>query len=97
VSSLEESDVSLAARARKRHLVSMCISFLGMISCQNMKVLFCGHPLPWEALTYNVDKGGYLVNIDKDRLDRDRAPSFRRGDEPTWDADYDTRIRAYYR
>ena len=55
------------------------------------------YPLPWEALTYNVDKGGYVVNIDKDRLDRDRAPSFRRGEEPTWDADYDTRIRDYYR
>jgi hypothetical protein len=55
------------------------------------------YPLPWEALTYSVDKGGYVVNIDKDRLDRDRAPSFRRGEEPTWDADYDSRIRDYYR
>jgi hypothetical protein len=55
------------------------------------------YPLPWEALTYSVDKGGYVVNIDKDRLDRDRAPSFRRGEEPTWDTDYDTRIRDYYR
>lgn len=55
------------------------------------------YPLPWEALTYSVDKGGYVVNIDKDRLERDKAPSFRRGDEPAWNADYDTRIRDYYR
>lgn len=54
------------------------------------------YPLPWEALTYSTEKGGYVVNINKDRLNRDKAPSFRRGDEPTWDADYDTRIRGYY-
>jgi hypothetical protein len=54
------------------------------------------YPLPWAALTYNVDKGGYVVNIDKDRLDHDKAPSYRRGEEPTWNADYDTRIRNYY-
>lgn len=48
-------------------------------------------------VTYSVDKGGYVVNIGKDRLERNRAPSFRRGEEPTWDADYDTRIRDYYR
>ncbi len=54
------------------------------------------YPLPWEALTYSVDKGGYVVNINKDRLDRDRAPSYRRGEEPTWNADYDTRVRSYY-
>lgn len=55
------------------------------------------YPLPWEALTYNVDKNGYVVNIRKEQLDREQAPSFRRGEEPTWDADYDTRVRNYYR
>lgn len=55
------------------------------------------YPLPWEALTYSVDKAGYVVNIDKDRLDRDRAPSYQRGQEPNWNSDYDTRIRDYYR
>ena len=54
------------------------------------------YPLPWEALTYSVEKGGYVVNINRERLDREQAPSFRRGMEPTWDADYDTRIRNYY-
>jgi hypothetical protein len=55
------------------------------------------YPLPWEQLTYSEDKGGYAVNIDKDRLEGGNAPSFRRGEEPTWNADYDTRIRDYYR
>ena len=54
------------------------------------------YPLPWDALTYK-DKGGYLVNIDKDRLDRDKAPSYPRGQEPNWDESYDTRVRNYYR
>jgi hypothetical protein len=54
------------------------------------------YPLPWDALTYSVEKGGYLVNIDKDRLDRTKAPSYARGEEPTWDEDYDTRVRSYY-
>ena len=55
------------------------------------------YPLPWEALTYSVDKGGYVVNIDKDRLDRSTAPSYPRGQEPTWNEEYDTRVRTYYR
>ena len=55
------------------------------------------YPLPWESLTYNEDQGGYVVNIVKDRLQSGSAPSFRRGEEPTWNADYDTRIRDYYR
>lgn len=55
------------------------------------------YPLPWEALTYSEDQGGYVVNIDKERLESDRAPSYRRGNEPTWNEDYDTSIRDYYR
>lgn len=54
------------------------------------------YPLPWDALTYNAQKGGYVVDIDKDRLDRDTAPSYRRGEEPTWDEEYDSRVRGYY-
>lgn len=54
------------------------------------------YPLPWESLTYSKDKGGYVVNIAKDRLDRSKAPSYRRGEEPSWNADYDARVRDYY-
>ena len=52
------------------------------------------HPLPWNTLTYDTDKGGYVVNIAKDRLQG--GPSYRAGDEPRYDADYDRRLVDYY-
>lgn len=52
------------------------------------------HPLPWDQLTYDEDKGGYSVSLDKDRL-KD-APSYRRDQEPSWDRDYDRRVFGYY-
>ncbi len=32
------------------------------------------HPVPWGLLTYDVDKGGYVVPLDKERVEN--APSF---------------------
>ena len=32
------------------------------------------HPLPWKALTYDTSQGGYVVDLDKDRLQG--APSY---------------------
>ena len=32
------------------------------------------HPLPWKALTYDTSMGGYVVDLDKDRLQG--APSY---------------------
>lgn len=52
------------------------------------------HPLPWDVLTYDTDKGGYVVDLDKDRL-KD-APSYERGSEPTYDRAYTDRIGGYY-
>jgi sporulation protein YlmC with PRC-barrel domain len=52
------------------------------------------YPLPWNALTYDTDKGGYIVDLDKDRLEG--APSFERGNEPVFDRDYDERITGHY-
>ena len=37
------------------------------------------HPLPWAALTYDPTRGGYVVDIDRDTLER--APRFAPGDE----------------
>ena len=28
------------------------------------------HPLPWKSLTYDTSQGGYVVDLDKDRLAR---------------------------
>lgn len=38
------------------------------------------YPLPWEILSYDTDKGGYVVNIDKDQLAD--APRYRHDDTP---------------
>jgi len=52
------------------------------------------HPLPWDVLDYDTDKGGYVVDLDKDRLQG--APSYQRDQEPSWDRDYGTRVYGYY-
>ena len=52
------------------------------------------HPLPWDALTYDTDQGGYVVDLDKDRLEG--APSYARGQEPTFDREYGERVYGHY-
>ena len=52
------------------------------------------HPLPWDALDYDTDRGGYVVNIDKDRL-KD-APSYARDKQPAYDRDYGQTVYSYY-
>jgi hypothetical protein len=52
------------------------------------------YPLPWEALNYNTDLGGYEIGIDKEQLKN--SPSFERGNEPAYDAEYDRNLRSYY-
>lgn len=52
------------------------------------------YPLPWDVLDYDPDKGGYVVDLDKERLEK--APSFERDREPTWDRDYGVRVYDYY-
>ena len=53
------------------------------------------HPLPWNALTYDTSKGGYVVDLDKDRLSN--APSYRSGEDPfSSDPTYGRRVRDYW-
>jgi sporulation protein YlmC with PRC-barrel domain len=51
-------------------------------------------PLPWSALNYDTRKGGYLVDIDKERLKN--APSFETDQDLSWTADYGRSIDKYY-
>ncbi len=53
------------------------------------------HPLPWRALTYDTILGGYVVDIDKDRLAG--APTHGAGDDPFADREYGRKVDAYYR
>jgi hypothetical protein len=41
------------------------------------------HLLPWQALTYDEIQGGYVVNIDRSRLEG--APTYTPSDMGTWD------------
>ena len=53
------------------------------------------YPLPWKALTYDPNKGGYVVDLDKDRLQG--APSYAASDNPEWrDPSYSRRIDDFY-
>lgn len=52
------------------------------------------HPLPWEALTYDAAQGGYVVDLDKERLSS--APSYQAGEDPFSDRNYGRRLVEYY-
>src|SRR3712207_5928713 len=53
------------------------------------------HPLPWRVLTYDTGKGGYVVDLDKDRLQG--APSYPGSEAPDWsDPGYGKGVDAYY-
>lgn len=54
------------------------------------------HPLPWRALTYDVKLGGYVVDIDRDKLTD--APRHAAADEDAFaDTEYGEKVDAYYR
>ena len=53
------------------------------------------HPLPWRALRYDERQGGYVVDIDRNRLEK--APYYYGGSEPDWsDRSYGQSIDTYY-
>jgi sporulation protein YlmC with PRC-barrel domain len=52
------------------------------------------YPLPWSLLTYDVEKDGYVVNLDMDQLKS--APRYAEGEAPAWSDDYGQRIHGHY-
>ena len=52
------------------------------------------HPLPWATLKYDAQKGGYVVNLDKKRLEG--APNYDRGSKFDWTPDYGRKVDTYY-
>lgn len=52
------------------------------------------YPLPWDMLTYDIDKGGYVVDIAKEQLTG--APRYGTGDRPEYTDDYGRDIYGYY-
>ncbi len=52
------------------------------------------HPLPWKVLNYDTDRGGYVVDLDKNMLER--GPSYRSDAEPRYDRAYGEQVNNYY-
>jgi PRC-barrel domain len=53
------------------------------------------HPLPWRTLTYDTRKGGYVIDVDRTRLET--APSYTSSTAPNWsDRTYGHRVDDFY-
>jgi hypothetical protein len=53
------------------------------------------HPLPWRTLAYDTSMGGYVVDVDRTRLDM--APRYTSSSLPDWsDRGYRSRIDEYW-
>jgi len=52
------------------------------------------YPLPWSLLKYDVTQDGYVVPLDKDKLEG--APKYAHNQVPDYTTDYGRRVRGYY-
>ncbi len=52
------------------------------------------HPLPWNVFTYDEDQGGYVVDIDKDRLKN--APRHQDNENPFSNPAYGRQVTRYW-
>ena len=53
------------------------------------------HPVPWQSLDYDTNKGGYVVSLTKEQLEG--APRYSRSAEPDWnDRAYNDRVYSHY-
>ena len=52
------------------------------------------HALPWRALDYDVKQGGYVVDLDRAKLEK--APSYGRDEDPWIDPAYASGLDRYW-
>ena len=52
------------------------------------------YPIPWSMLKYDAGKSGYIVPLDKARLEK--APKYTDERVPTYDTEYGERVNSYY-
>ena len=52
------------------------------------------YPLPWNMLKYDTEKEGYVVPLDKAKLEQ--APRYSEDEVPDYTADYGRRVYNYY-
>lgn len=54
------------------------------------------YPLPWRALTYDTEKGGYVVDLTREQIEGAPGYDAEGEDEPSYDRAYQERVYAYY-
>jgi len=52
------------------------------------------YPLPWSVLKYDTAQDGYVVPLDKAKLEK--APRYASDTRPEYDADYGREVYGYY-
>ncbi|WP_418315555.1 PRC-barrel domain-containing protein [Piscinibacter sakaiensis] len=52
------------------------------------------YPLPWNMLEYDVEKEGYVVPLDKEKLEG--APRYPHDQMPEYNRDYGRQVNGYY-
>ena len=52
------------------------------------------YPIPWKVLKYSTETGGYVIPLDKARLEK--APKYTDDAAPVYDDEYGSRINRYY-
>ena len=52
------------------------------------------YPLPWSTLKYDTNKDGYVVPLDKARLEK--GPRYPENDVPAYNEEYGRRVYDYY-
>jgi PRC-barrel domain len=52
------------------------------------------HPLPWKSLNYDTSMGGFVVDLDRSKLEG--APSYRANEDPWSDREYGRKVYDYY-
>lgn len=52
------------------------------------------YPIPWSMLKYDDAKSGYIVPLDKAKLEK--APKYTDERMPTYDIEYGNRVNSYY-
>ena len=52
------------------------------------------HPLPWSSLKYDETRGGYVVDLDRQRLEG--APTYGMDEDFDWTPEYGRQVDRYY-
>lgn len=52
------------------------------------------YPIPWEKLSYDTDKGGYVVDITREQLED--APRYSVNEAPEYTDEYGRTVYGYY-